>query len=196
MKFGFLEFFRINHTPNPANIINTEWNRKDCGSVVVACSETESVRGSVVVKNGFNALRYLWLGNGMNCESEPNIRKLEPRSIIANKKSNPFLFLEFSLLLFWIKIQVTKKIVGIINDKPPNPIMKCVPSLSNAKDVIIVEIVKRGIIHIRNLWSVRKNGKVNMKIPIGRIKNWLPPHADKLNINKIPAPINVGIIIL
>ena len=76
--------------------------------MVVACSETESVSGSVVVKNGFNALRYLWVGNGMKFESVPNIRKIEPIIIIAIKKNKPFLILYFSLLLFWIIIQNIK----------------------------------------------------------------------------------------
>ena len=95
-----LDFLKINQIPNPANIINIEWKRKDCASVVVACSETESVSGSAVVKNGFNALRYLWVGNGIRFESVPKIRKLEPIIMIATRKIKPFLILFFSLLLF------------------------------------------------------------------------------------------------
>ena len=38
--------------------------------VVVACSATESVRGSSAIKNGFIALRYLKLGNDVILDSE------------------------------------------------------------------------------------------------------------------------------
>lgn len=38
-----------------------------------------------------------------------------------------------------------------------------------------------------NLWSVLKNGNVRKKIPIGIIKNWLPPHAEIEKLVKIPA---------
>ena len=41
---------------------------------------------------------------------------------------------------------------------------------------------------MRNLWSVLKKGKAKNKIPIGIIKNWLPPQAEIENIVKIPEP--------
>ena len=41
-----------------------------------------------------------------------------------------------------------------------------------------------------NLWSVLKNGKVRKKIPIGIIKNWLPPQAEIENVVKIPAAMS------
>jgi len=41
-----------------------------------------------------------------------------------------------------------------------------------------------------NLWSVLKNGNVRKKIPIGIIKNWLPPQAEIENVVKIPAPMS------
>lgn len=39
-----------------------------------------------------------------------------------------------------------------------------------------------------NLWSVLRKGKVRKKIPIGIIKNWLPPQDEIENAVKIPAP--------
>ena len=50
---------KINHIPTPAKIIKTDKKKNDCAVVVVACSATESTNGSDVVKNGFNAFRYL-----------------------------------------------------------------------------------------------------------------------------------------
>lgn len=38
-----------------------------------------------------------------------------------------------------------------------------------------------------NLWSVLRNGNVRKKIPIGMMKNWLPPQAEIENDVKIPA---------
>ena len=81
----------------------------------------------------------------------------------------------------------------MINANPPNPVMKLIPNLSKPNDVMIEETVKRGIDQTKNLWSFRKNGKTSKKIPKGIIKNWSPPHADKLKIRKIPAEINFGI---
>ncbi len=53
----------MSQTPNAPNIIKTELNRNDWKMVVVACSATESTKGSVVVKNGLIAFRYLKLGS-------------------------------------------------------------------------------------------------------------------------------------
>jgi len=52
-----LVLLKIIQMPKPAKIIKTEFMKKDCWRVVVACSETESTNGSVVVKNGLIALR-------------------------------------------------------------------------------------------------------------------------------------------
>ena len=58
-KYSIFDIFldKINQIPIPEKIIKTEWNRNDCDKVVVACSETESVNGFVVVKNGLIAFR-------------------------------------------------------------------------------------------------------------------------------------------
>jgi len=120
LEFLFWIFLIINHIPMPEKIIKTEWNKNDCACVVVACSATESVNGSVVVKKGFNAFRYLWLGNGKNWESELIIIKLGAIIKSATKNNKPFLVLFFELL-FWIKIQDTKNRVETINEIPPHP---------------------------------------------------------------------------
>jgi hypothetical protein len=54
----FILFWKINHTPIPANTIRTEKNKNDSSVLVDACSDTESVSISVVIKKGFAALRY------------------------------------------------------------------------------------------------------------------------------------------
>ena len=83
-----------------------------------------------------------------------------------------------------------RKIVGTIRDKPPNPKTKFVPNLSNPIEVTIAVIVKVGIAHKRKLCSFRTNGKTKRNSPIGIIKNWIPPHAEKANMMKSPAPTN------
>lgn len=128
-----------NHIPIDEKIIKTEWNRNDCAIVVVACSDTESTNGSVVVKNGFNALRYLWLGNGKNWESEFINRIVGAITKSATKNIRPFLVLLFELL-FWMKIQEIKNIVGTIIEIPPNPKIKFELTRSNPNDTKIVEM--------------------------------------------------------
>jgi len=142
IKFEFLfwTFLIINQIPIPEKIIKTEWNMNDCASVVVACSDTESTNGLVVVKNGFNAFRYLWLGNGKNWESELIIITIGAIIKSATKNSNPFLVLFFELL-FWIKIQDTKNMVEIINEIPPIPKIKLELTRSNPKEIKTVVIV-------------------------------------------------------
>jgi hypothetical protein len=54
----FILFWKINHTPIPANTIKIEKNKNDRSVLVDACSDTESVSMSVVIKKGFAALRY------------------------------------------------------------------------------------------------------------------------------------------
>ena len=58
-KYSMFDVFldKTSQIPMPENIINTEWNKNDWDRVVVACSETESTNGFVVVKNGLIAFR-------------------------------------------------------------------------------------------------------------------------------------------
>jgi len=140
LEFLFWIFLIINHIPIPEKIIRTEWNINDCDCVVVACSETESVNGSVVVKKGFNALRYLWLADGKNWESELIIKILGAIINNAIKNNKPFLVLFFELL-FWTKIQDTKNMVETINEIPPIPKIKLELTRSNPKEIKTVVIV-------------------------------------------------------
>ena len=58
-KERFTLFWKSNHAPIPAKTIKTEKKKNEISMVVVACSDTESVSMSVVIKKGFAALRYL-----------------------------------------------------------------------------------------------------------------------------------------
>jgi hypothetical protein len=66
----------------------------------VACSATESVNGSKVVKNGLIAFRYLKLGRGKIFDSSFRTIKKDPIMIIEINKNKLFLILVSSLLIF------------------------------------------------------------------------------------------------
>ena len=59
--------------------------------VVVACSETESTKGSVVVRKGLIAFKYLKLGNESKSDSFAITTHETPMIIIAIKNNKPFL---------------------------------------------------------------------------------------------------------
>ncbi len=118
-------------TPRPEKINMTECKKKDCEVVVVACSETESTKGLVVVKNGLIALRYLKLGMGRKSDSAFATTRKEPNTINKINKINPFLILFSALLIFWMNVQDIRNTVGMINEKPPRPNTKFRPGLSN-----------------------------------------------------------------
>ena len=140
LDFLFWEFLIINQTPKPEKIISTEWNRNDWDKVVVACSDTESTNGSVVVKNGFSALRYLWLAEGKNWDSEFATKIKGIRIKNASKNIKPFLVL-FLADLLCIKMQDTKNKVEVINEIPPMPKIKPELTRSNPNEIMIVLIV-------------------------------------------------------
>ena len=81
----FTLFWKINHTPIPANTIIIEKKKNDSSMVGVVCSETESVSGSVVVKNGFNALRYLYSGKS----TKPDDNTATPIIAVTAKTASP-----------------------------------------------------------------------------------------------------------
>ena len=60
---GWLEFFALlensNHAQINPNIMNTECAKNMSEVAAVACSETEVVKGSVAVKDGLTAFRYM-----------------------------------------------------------------------------------------------------------------------------------------
>ena len=98
MVFDFLP--SMNQIPKPEKIIKIEWKKNDCDIVVVACSATESTRGSVVVRNGFMAFKYRKLGNGKKLESSLVTISNEPIINIAHRKINPLRVLVSDLLNF------------------------------------------------------------------------------------------------
>ena len=91
---------KINQSPIPEKIIKIELKRNDCLIVGVACSATESTKGSVVVKNGLIAFRYLKVGKGKRFDSSFIITKNDPITIIESNKNKLFLSLLLSLLIF------------------------------------------------------------------------------------------------
>ncbi len=82
-----------NQAPSAEKISKMEWKKNDNWIFVVACSATESVKGSRVVKNGLSALRYLKLGNGKKSSSSLIVTRKDPIRRIENNKNNPFLIL-------------------------------------------------------------------------------------------------------
>lgn len=161
----------------------------------MACSETESTSGSDVVKNGLIALRCLWEGNVINSSETLIYRNVVEMIRKDVRKNKPFRILCFSGLLYWIIMHNTRKIIGIIKLNPPSLPVKDNAIRSKPNDVIIVEIPKIGMAQTKNLWSLRMKGKVMMNSPIGIMKNWLPPHADRLSIRKKPLEISLDIAI-
>jgi hypothetical protein len=69
----FILFWKINHAPIPANTIRIEKNKNDSSVLVDACSDTESVSISVVIKKGFAALRYRNAGKSITPEERITI---------------------------------------------------------------------------------------------------------------------------
>ena len=113
--FLLLKLLKINQTPIPANTIRIDKNWKEISVVVVKCSETESVNGSRASKNGFIAFRYLNAGSGVIFEKI----NAKPPTIDTPKKMIEFRSWFSVELIFLIKQQIIKKIVGKINATPP-----------------------------------------------------------------------------
>ena len=65
-----------------------------------ACSATESTIGTVVVKNGFTALRYLKEGKSKLFDAVLTTSKNDAISIIENNRIRLFLILFSFLLIF------------------------------------------------------------------------------------------------
>ena len=150
---------------------------------VVACSDTESLSISVVIKRGFAALRYLKLGKLITPEETIAIPDIiePPRSarLIRN----------WDLLnTLLITIHATRNAVHPIRKKPLRPEINAMPVFSNDAVANRNTDVKITAINIRNLLSFLRNGNARNKIPIGNMKNWMPPHDPIPQANKIPAP--------
>ena len=134
---------KINQTPSPEKIIRIEWKKKDCCKVVVVCSAIESVKGSIVVKNGLIAFRYLKVGKGKMFDSLPRINRNDAITTREIKKIKVFLNFCSFLLIFWINILVIRNTVGIISERPANPYTILGPGLSNVLEI------KKNIIKIQ-----------------------------------------------
>ena len=143
--------------------------------VVVACSDTESVNMSVVIKKGFAALRYLNDGRLITPEDATAIP-----AIIAPPKSTRQLRNWFFLTILLIVTQAIRNAVHQIKKNPlrPKTNITPVPLLSAAAvispyntftkrntDVKITEA------NMMNLLSLPINGNARKKNPIGNMKN-------------------------
>ena len=150
--------------------------------VVVACSDTESVSMSVVIKNGFAALRYLNVGKLIRPEEVIAI----PAIIAPPKSARPLR--NWALLILLIIIHATRNTVHPIRKNPlrfeinANPVFSYSPVTKKNTDVKITEV------HMMNLLSFLRNGNARKKSPMGKIKNCVPPHEARLKASTIPAP--------
>ena len=150
--------------------------------VVVACSDTESISVSVVIKKGFAALRYL---------NDPKLITPEetiaiPAIIAPPKSTRPLR--NWALLILLIITHATRNTVHPIRKNPlrfeinANPVLSYSPVTKKNTDVKITEV------HMMNLLSFLRNGNARKKSPIGNMKNWMPPHEARPKASKIPAP--------
>ena len=134
---------------------------------MVACSDTESTRGSVVVKKGLMAFKYLKLADGRNSEPTKKIDVIIIEKV--NKVSNMFRReLELKVLTSNNKIMNS---VGIINPNPPKLLKNSIPGLSKLIVVIIVDPMNKGMDQDKNLESFLKKGNEIIKRPSGITKN-------------------------
>ena len=151
--------------------------------VVVACSDTESVSMSVVIKKGFAALRCLNVGRVITPEETIAIP-----AIIAPPKSAKPLRNWALLIILLIIVNATRNTVHPIRKNPFRLEINVIPVLSN--DTVTKKNTNAKITeaHMMNLLSFLRNGNARKKSPIGNMKNWMPPHEARPNASKIPAP--------
>ena len=167
--------------------------------VVVACSDTESVSMSVVIKRGFPALRYL---NGGKLITPEEI--IATPAIIAPPKSARPLR---NWILLNILLTITHATRNVVHPIRKNPVMLKInillPMMGFSKlksttafaiissyDIVIKRKtnVKITDIHMMNLLSFLRNGNARKKNPIGNMKNWTPPHEARPKDSKIAPP--------
>ena len=151
--------------------------------VVVACSDTESVSESIVIKNGFAALRYLNDGKPIMPEEIIAIP-----AIMAPPKSARLLRNWALLIVFLIITHATRNIVHPPRKNPLRPEINAKPVFSNDPVTKRNTVVKITEAHMMNLLSFLRNGNARKKSPIGNMKNWTPPHEARPKASKIPAP--------
>ena len=133
---------------------------------VVACSDTESLSMSVVIKSGFAALRYLNTGKLITPEEIITIP-----DIIDPPKSARLMRNCDLLNILLITEHAIRNAVHPIRKNPLRPEANVIPVFSN--DIVIKRNADVKIIdmHIMNLLSFLRNGNARNKIPIGNIKN-------------------------
>ena len=138
--------------------------------VVVACSDTESVSMSVVIKNGFAALRYLNDGKLITPEETIAI----PAIMVPPKSARPLR--NWALLIILLIITyATRNAVHPTRKNPLRLEINAIPVFSNdavAKRNTDVKIIEANMM---NLLSFLRNGNARNKNPIGNMKNWMPP---------------------
>jgi hypothetical protein len=150
---------------------------------VVACSDTESLSISVVIKRGFAALRYLKLGKLITPEETIAIP-----DIIDPPKSARLIRNCDLLNILLTAIHATRNAVHPIRKNPLRPEINAIPVFSNDTVTKRNTDVKMIDVNITNLLSFLRNGSARNKIPIGNMKNWMPPHDATPKASKIPAP--------
>ena len=167
----FTFFWKSNHAPIPAKIIKTEKKKNEMSKVVVACSDTESLSISVVIKKGFAALRYLNVGKLITPEETIAIP-----AITALPKSARLVRNWALVITLLIIVHATRNAVHPSRKNPLRPEINAIPVFSNdavSKRKTDVKIIA---LNIMNLLSFLRNGNARNKTPIGNMKNWIPPH--------------------
>ena len=161
--------------------------------VVVACSDTESVSMSVVIKRGFAALRYLKDGKLIMPEEAIAI----PATIALPNNTRPLrncAYFNIFLIMTYATRNPVHPIMKIpfrleININPP--VVTGNPNIFNNSNNTVTKRntdVKITEVHMMNLLSFLRNGNARKKSPIGNMKNWMPPHEARPKARKIPPP--------
>ena len=151
--------------------------------VVVACSDTESVSVSVVIKKGFAALRCLNVGRVITPEEIIAI----PAIIVPPKSTRPLRNWALLVILLII-VNTTRNTVQPIRKNPLRLEINAIPVLSNNAVTKRNTDAKITEVHMVNLLSFLRNGNTRKKSPIGNMKNWTPPHEARPNASKIAPP--------
>jgi len=148
--------------------------------VVVACSDTESVRMSVVIKKGFAALRYLNDGKLIMPEEIIAI----PAIMAPPKSARPLR--NWALPILLIIIHATRNALHPSRKNPLRLETNAKPVFSNDAVTKRNTDVKITEAHITNLLSFLRNGSARKKRPIGNMKNCIPPHEARPKASRIP----------
>ena len=133
--------------------------------VVVACSDTESVSMSVVIKKGFAALRYLNDGKLIMPEETIAI----PATMAPPKSTR--LLRNWALPILLIIIHATRNALHPTRKNPLRPEINAKPVFSNDTVTKRNTNVKITEAHMMNLLSFLRNGNARKRSPIGNMKN-------------------------